>query len=165
MRWSTTAIACLGLAALSASAQVHRCKDAAGKIIYSDQPCATGQVGGQIERQRSRAEIIQERDQAYDAELRKQERRLAEQERVWAEPQRHAQPSQAPSVPQVRDDWQSRKDQENAAASARSITKNGGRWDTRAEAERAQERRNEARRRDAEQPGASIITHCNTGFC
>lgn len=48
MRWRTIAIACLGLAALSASAQVHRCKNASGKIVYGDQPCAQGQTGGTI---------------------------------------------------------------------------------------------------------------------
>ena len=36
-----------------ASAQVNRCKDAGGKIIYSDKPCDTGQTGRQIERQRT----------------------------------------------------------------------------------------------------------------
>lgn len=48
MRWRTLVIACLGLAALSASAQVHRCKNASGKIVYGDQPCAQGQTGGTI---------------------------------------------------------------------------------------------------------------------
>ncbi|UIS65481.1 hypothetical protein [Acidovorax phage AP1] len=33
-------------------------------------------------------------------------------------------------------DWQSRKDRENAAASASSITRNGGRWDEKAERDR-----------------------------
>lgn len=46
MRWKLTVLACLGLAALSAGAQVHRCKQADGKMAYSDQPCARGQTGG-----------------------------------------------------------------------------------------------------------------------
>lgn len=48
MRWKMIAVVCLGLAALSASAQVHRCKQADGKMVYSDQPCARGQTGGAI---------------------------------------------------------------------------------------------------------------------
>lgn len=48
MRWKMIAIACLGLVALSASAQVHRCKQADGKMVYSDQPCTRSQTGGVI---------------------------------------------------------------------------------------------------------------------
>ena len=49
-------------------AQVNRCKDASGKTIYSDKPCDTGQTGRQIERQRTQAEIYQERDQGMRPE-------------------------------------------------------------------------------------------------
>lgn len=48
MRWNTIAMACLGLAALSAGAQVHRCKQPDGKMVYSDQPCTRSQTGGVI---------------------------------------------------------------------------------------------------------------------
>jgi len=48
MRWKMIATACLGLAALSAGAQVHRCKQPDGKMVYSDQPCARSQTGGVI---------------------------------------------------------------------------------------------------------------------
>lgn len=48
MRWRTLALACLGLAALSAGAQVHRCKQPDGKMVYSDQPCTRSQTGGVI---------------------------------------------------------------------------------------------------------------------
>jgi hypothetical protein len=48
MRWNMIAVACLGLAAVSASAQVHRCKQTDGKMVYSDQPCAQGHTGGVI---------------------------------------------------------------------------------------------------------------------
>lgn len=46
MRWKLLAIASLCLAALPASAQVHRCKQADGKMVYSDRPCTSGQTGG-----------------------------------------------------------------------------------------------------------------------
>ena len=53
------------------SAQVHKCKDAAGKTIYTDAPCTAGQSGGMIERQRTQSEIYQERIQAAEANERK----------------------------------------------------------------------------------------------
>lgn len=62
-------------------AQVNRCQDANGKVIYSDKPCASGQRGGQIERAKTQDEIFSERVQAYEAENRKQERALAAQQR------------------------------------------------------------------------------------
>lgn len=159
MRRTTLMIACVGLVALSAQAQVHRCKDATGKIIYTDQPCVTGQYGVQIERQRSQAEIQQEREQAYDAEIRKQERRLAEQERAFIQQQNASQQPIRPNYNQPTESWQDRKNRENAATSAGSITNNGGRWDAQAEALR----REEAKRRAAAAP--PIITHCDPGFC
>lgn len=65
------------------------------------------------------------------------------------------------SIPAVaQNDWQSRKDRENAATSSASITRNGGKWDAKAEAER----RAEAQRRAAAQP-LTGLTHCDQGFC
>jgi hypothetical protein len=64
----------------------------------------------------------------------------------------------APAIAQ--NDWQSRKDRENAATSAASITRNGGRWDEKAEAER----RAEAHRRAAARP-LTGFTHCDQGYC
>lgn len=60
----------------------------------------------------------------------------------------------------AQNDWQSRKDRENAATSASSITRNGGRWDEKAEAERKEE----TRRRLAQQP-LTGFTHCDPSFC
>lgn len=57
------------------------------------------------------------------------------------------------------DDWQSRKNRENAATSAGSITNNGGSWDARGEAERA--RQNQIYRQ--QQPLS--FTTCDRGFC
>jgi hypothetical protein len=58
-------VAALIAASHSASAQVFKCPDPAnGRIIYSDAPCTGGQ---QLERQRSQAEIMLERQQAAAA--------------------------------------------------------------------------------------------------
>lgn len=79
MRWFPV-VSCF-LAALlvtPAMAQVHRCKDASGKTIYSDAPCATSQTGGMIERQKSQEMIYEERVRADEANERKQIRRERE---------------------------------------------------------------------------------------
>lgn len=65
----------------SAIAQVFKCAGAGGKVVYSDKPCEQNTTGGMLLRERTLEEKIQEREQAYDAEMRKQERRTAEQER------------------------------------------------------------------------------------
>lgn len=141
-------------------AQVHRCQDASGKLVYSDRPCAQGQQGAQIERKRSREEILRERQEAYDAEMRKQQRNAAEQEREWNARQRQMAPP-AIASPQGQESWQARKARENANTSASSITNNQGRWDANAEVAR----REEAQRRAAQNPPQPIITNCNSGFC
>lgn len=148
------------------TAQVHRCKDAAGKVVFSDRPCAEGQTGGLIQRERTREEILQEREQALDAELRKQDRRMTEQEREFAEQQRRAmQPQTAPVVRHSGNDWQKRNELRNAEVSATSIMNNGGKWDRRAEAERARERREAALRNPPTPPSPTNITRCSGGFC
>ena len=58
----------------------------------------------------------------------------------------------------AQNDWQSRKNRENAATSASSITNNGGAWDARAEAEReAIARQQRAQRLQ--------FTGCDQGAC
>ena len=72
----------------SATAQVFKCAGAGGKVVYSDKPCEQNTSGGMLLRERTLEEKIQEREQAYDAEMRKQDRRAIEQEREMAEEQR-----------------------------------------------------------------------------
>ena len=79
MRWKII-VACLAISciAVPAAAQVHRCKDAAGKTMYSDAPCRADQSGALLERQKSREEILQERLQAAEANERKYRQQAAE---------------------------------------------------------------------------------------
>ena len=81
MRWKTI-VACFVLActAVSAVAQVHRCKDAAGKTIYTDAPCQVGQAGVLVESKKTREEILEERLQAAEANERKYRQQAAERE-------------------------------------------------------------------------------------
>lgn len=89
MNWRKTVfIALFALTAASVSAQVHRCKDTTGKLIFSDRPCEVGHAGGEIQRQRTSAEIHRERVEASEAEFRKQNRREADESRLQQLPSR-----------------------------------------------------------------------------
>lgn len=151
-------------ASVGASAQVHRCTDAAGKIHYSDKPCAfTGQTGQQIERKLTPAEIRAQREQDFEAQVRKQNRLQAEQEReLESQQQRHMQGQSVPIQQAPTSDWQRRKDQQNAQTSSSSITNNGGRFDQSAEIQRARARQDAARREEERNP---TIASCSGSVC
>lgn len=74
------ALIALSALALPATAQVHKCKDATGRTIYADAPCAADQSGGLLERRRTQNEIAQERMQAAEANERKYRSQAAQQE-------------------------------------------------------------------------------------
>ena len=76
----------------TAQAQVHRCTNAAGQSIYTDAPCAEGQTSKLVERQKSAAEIAQERANADAATDRKYRAQAAERAQQDAPP---SSPSQA----------------------------------------------------------------------
>lgn len=71
-----------------AEAQVFKCTGANGKIVYSDRACDKNASGGMIMREPTLEEKIQEREEAYNAEMRKQDRRAIEQERELIQQQR-----------------------------------------------------------------------------
>lgn len=70
-----------------AHAQVYKCKDANGKMVYSDAPCASQQSGGLIQRKSTDYEKYQERVQAAEANARKYREQAAERQREYAEQQ------------------------------------------------------------------------------
>ena len=81
MHWKIiTACLVISCIAVPAAAQVHRCKDSAGKTIYSDAPCLAGQSGVLVEPKKAREEILQERLQAAEANERKYRQQAAERE-------------------------------------------------------------------------------------
>lgn len=166
MRWMpAAALIALSAMALPVTAQVHKCKDAYGRTTYADAPCAAGQSGGLLERRRSQSDIYRERMQAVEAEDRKQIQRTAEQEREWeTSSQRAIQPLTAPVMRHSSNDWARRKELANAATSASSITRNNGRWDEAAEAQRASERRERAAQQARSNPPTQI-TNCTDAFC
>ena len=168
------ALACL---APAAQAQVHKCITPGGKTVYSDQPCDSRSVGGLIERQRTQKEIYNERVQAYEAEERKQQRYAAEHEREIAEAQRQQYYQQtAPVVQPGRSGWAERNAQRNREVSSSSITKDGGRWDQAAQAERARQAAAREQRAPTpmpampeedkdNQPYTSHLTDCSGRWC
>lgn len=175
MRWAQ-AIFLLSfvLSAGMASAQVHRCTDAAGKLTFSDRQCAGSQRGELLQRKPSQHDILQERKKAYRAELLKQDRRIAEQERDWQDqPQRAQAPLPVRVTGSAVGGWQHSNEQRNARVSASSITSNGGAWDGAAEERRKQARRaaqQQQAREDAQQVrdlprGPVHVSRCTSQRC
>lgn len=82
VHWIIIAIAA---AAPAAHAQVFKCKDAQGRVMYSDTGCTSLQQGHLIERERSMEEKHRERAQAYRAQQDKQALQLREREREMRE--------------------------------------------------------------------------------
>ena len=72
----------------SAHSQVFKCTGPDGRMVYIDRPCSGKTSGEMLLRERTLEEKLQEREEAYIAEMRKQERRAIEQEREIAEEQR-----------------------------------------------------------------------------
>lgn len=83
-------VAAAFMAPLTGSAQVFKCKNAQGQAIYSDKACSTTQTGGLLERRRTFEEKMQEREQAYAAQVSKEERRALEAAREDAAAERRA---------------------------------------------------------------------------
>lgn len=71
------------LAALAgtASAQVYRCKDAAGKTVFTDSPCSVAQTGELVQAAKSREEILEDKLRAAEAREREANARAARAER------------------------------------------------------------------------------------
>lgn len=85
MHWKTMA-ACIGLTVIAnaVSAQVHRCKDPSGNITYSEIPCSGAKTGEQIQRARSREEVLEERLRVAEENERKANSRAKQAERASA---------------------------------------------------------------------------------
>ncbi len=96
-----------------AHGQVYRCKDATGKLNFSDRPCDSGQSGTLIQRQRSQEAIQQERMEAAEAQFQKEVRRSMESPQTNQTPMR----ATAPVSPAV-NQWACRKAKDNYQTAA-----------------------------------------------
>lgn len=72
----------------TAHSQVFKCAGPDGRMVYIDRPCSGETAGRMLLRERTFEEKVAEREQAYIAEMRKQERRAIEQEREMFEEHR-----------------------------------------------------------------------------
>ena len=169
-----------------AHGQVFRCKDATGKLSFSDRPCDSGQSGALVQRQRSQNQIEQERMQAAEAQYQKEARRAREDNRDT---------SLAPPMGTVRgsgqpvSEWACRNAQRNfsvtAAGTFNSVkSKAESLRDEEAKVNKAcgsnlndysnphavveRDRQEKAARqaaREQQKPKPTVITHCDPGFC
>lgn len=158
-------------------AQVHKCKDAAGKTIYTDAPCTAGQSGALIERQRTPSEIYQERMQAAEANERKYRAQAAMRDDQMLE-QRQRQ-ALAPAGGQVvmQDKASSRECKEaqkelEFVSSIRTIPQDEKRMRTNAAIARVNASCGSNTQLMQEPPKVIVrprptanITNCNSGFC
>jgi len=167
-----------------AHGQVFRCKDATGKLTFSDRPCDSDQSGALIQNKRSQDAIQQERMQAAEAQFQKEVRRSMEAPQIDQAPMRPTAPV-SPTVNQ----WACRKAKDNyqttAGGTFRSVlekakalqeeeqrvnkacgTNQNEYANPQAIADRDR-REKEARRTAQEQqrPKPTVITHCDPGFC
>ena len=167
-----------------AHGQVFRCKDATGKLSFSDRPCDSGQSGALIQRQRSQEAIQQERMEAAEAQFQKEVRRSMESPQTNQTPMRATAP-----VPPTVNQWACRKAKDNYQTTAGGTFRNAL---ERAKTLQEEEQRvnkacgtnqneyanpqavadrdrqeKEARRaaREQQKPKPTIITHCDPGFC
>lgn len=192
MRWMpVAALIALVFLAMPASAQVHRCKDASGKLTYSDQSCAAGQSGGVIERQKSREQILEERLQAAEANERKYRAQGAERERQMfdQQQQQRRQPAATYGSQATAQDKSSSRECKEAmkklefVSSIRTTPKGESRLRTNAaianvnascgtktelmqEQPRVMSRQSEPSHAEPESPTKPThLTNCNGGFC
>ena len=158
-------------------AQVHKCKDAAGKTIYTDAPCTAGQSGGMIERQRTQSEIYQERIQAAEANERKYRSQAATRDAQMLEQQQRQASAPAGGQVVVQDKASSRECKEaqkelEFVSSIRTIPQDEKRMRTNAAIARVNASCGSNTQLMQEPPKvivrphrATNITNCNSGFC
>lgn len=163
VHWIIIAIAA---AAPAAHAQVFKCKDAQGRVMYSDTGCASLQQGHLIERERSMEEKHRERAQAYRAQQDKQERQLREREREMRAEEdrvmRAAAEPEAPAAPRHKgyaERLQERNDGVRSvfAPPKLSASRNNG--------QRSAGNTTDTTPSPPPPPSPSVITHCAGGFC
>ena len=175
MRWMPVAalIAVASFTAVS-TAQVHKCKDSSGKLAYSDQPCAPGQNGEIIERQKSREQILEERLQAAEANERKYRSQAAQQEVQMFEQQQRQSAMPQSRQPVAQDKAASRQCKEaqkelEFVSSIRTLSQNEKRMRTNAAITSVNAACGSNTQLMQEPPKVIVqpthITHCDSAFC
>ena len=125
------------LVSTTATGQVYKCKDASGRVTYSNMGCQTSHSGQAIMRERTFQEKMREREDAYEAETLKQERRRIKAEQQSIEDAAFAQEhARQAAVANSGSSYSQRLQQRNAGVSSTiSRTGQGSRGMTRAQRE------------------------------
>ena len=143
------------LLAMTAHAQIYKCKDDKGQLLLSDKPCVSGEL---LQRKRTAEENYQDDVRAYEGQLNKYERRAREAQREYSRqaPATRYQQYAPPAVMPQHKGYDERLAERNAGV--KSILDN------------PQPRQRGGRNGEdgtsipiAPQP--TIITNCNAGFC
>lgn len=148
--------------AFSIHAQVFKCKDNTGKIVYSDTVCSSTQTGNQLFRERTFEEKLAEREQAYAAQMAKEERRAREEARERAEAERRAMiAAMQPPSPRPKGYAETLAERNASVQSVFAPPK------TRAQRGLPPERNGGGPMAGPSHspPAPSVITHCAGGFC
>lgn len=178
MRWMlvATLVALVGFVPTT-FAQVHKCKDASGKTIYTDAPCSAGQSGGLIERERTQSEIQQERMQSAEANERKYRAQAVTRDVQMLEQQQRRLLPPAGGQVAAQDKTSSRECKEaqkdlDFVSSIRTVPQDEKRMRTNAAIARVNascgsntQLMQEPPKVIVRRPAASNITNCNSGFC
>jgi hypothetical protein len=162
--------------ALPASAQVYQCKDASGKLTFSDRPCSNAHSGGIVQRKKSDDEIYRERAEAAEANERKYQRQINEMQQRQIESQQRvidqqARQAGAPPPEQLgasRQCKEARKELE-FVSSIRTVSQDEKRMRTNAaitNVNAACGSNTQLMQEPKKAPArASQIVHCDIGFC
>lgn len=170
MRTSTLmGIALCAVVISTAQAQVHRCTNAAGQSIYTDAPCAEGQTSKLVERQKSAAEIAQDRanaDAATDRKYRTQAAERAQQDAPPSSPSQTSAPTPLAATPACKN---AQKEME-FVSSIRTLSPDEKRMRTNAAITNVNAACGTNTPLMQEPPKVivktnPVITHCDSGFC
>lgn len=169
---SSTRLVCMAICAMAVSAvqaQVHRCTDATGKTLYSDLPCVAGQAGQLVERQKSAADIAQERAQANEATDRKYRSQAAERAQADALPSRDAAPTVVRSSNATSAACRDAQKELEFVSSIRTISQDEKRMRANAAITNVNAACGTSTPLMQEPPKIIVrhptITHCDTGYC
>lgn len=146
-------------------AQVFKCAGPQGKTVYSDQPC--GHTAQMLERERTFEEKIQERGQAYEAQLAKEDLRARDEARGRAAAERRAMQAATQAVMQPPETphkgYAERLAERNAEV--RSIFEQPKRRSKRGSPSYSPDTANPYSPAPTPTPAPSVMTHCAGGFC
>lgn len=153
----------------TAQAQVHRCTNAAGQSIYTDAPCAEGQTSKLIERQKSAAEIAQDRanaDAATDRKYRAQAAERAQQDAPPSSPNQASAQTPLAATPACK----SAQKEMEFVSSIRTLSPDEKRMRTNAAITNVNAACGTSTPLMQEPPKVivkanPVITHCDSGFC